>query len=262
MKELTKAPQPEAPSQSAEPEVYQVNEWTVHHYSVAGSTNLQAANLPAWTAVVADVQTAGRGRFQRRWVSDKGGLWLSAVIPVDSDPTSSGALSLIVGLAVCDSLVESGVSHLRLRWPNDVLVQDRKLAGLLIDRFTASQAVAGIGVNVFNQPEVGDNSLRNQTARLADLVSPAPALFDLATRILRQLRRRVLELSSVGLPSMLERVNGLWGPMRKVELDLNGRLRSGVFAGIDGAGRLRLLDECGTETAYAAHQVRHLQEVQ
>jgi hypothetical protein len=61
--------------------VFELEGWTVHEVASVDSTNLFAAKLPVWHAVRAEVQTAGRGRFQRVWISDQGGLWLSAVVP-------------------------------------------------------------------------------------------------------------------------------------------------------------------------------------
>ena len=141
--------------------------WAVHEVPVTASTNLAAATLPVWEAMRADRQTAGRGRFQRGWVSDEGGLWLSAVVPAGAD---AAALPLAVGLAVCDSLRSLGLKRFRVRWPNDILVDDRKLAGLLVERFHPVAAVAGIGINVLNHPENCDPELKNQTVRLADLI--------------------------------------------------------------------------------------------
>ena len=243
------------------PERYTLDGWTIHHYPTASSTNFLAASLPTWSAVRADIQTSGRGRFQRHWVSDKGGLWLSAVIPVSSDSTAGSLLPSAIGLAICDTLLEIGVSRLRMRWPNDVLIDDRKLAGLLLDQFTPRLAVAGIGINVFNQPETSDSTLKNQTARLADVLSRPPELSELTAEVLRDLRRVVQELASLGFQSILTRVNALWGAPRKVELDLDGSLRRGVFAGIDQYGNLLLRDESGVQAAYTARQVRHLQEI-
>lgn len=240
---------------------YTVDGWTVHHYPVAASTNLLAANLPAWSAVCADVQTSGRGRFQRRWVSDKGGLWLSAVIPVDANRSSAQALPFVVGLAVCDTLREMTVNGLRMRWPNDVLIENRKLAGLLLDQFSPGLAVAGTGINVFNEPETADTKLRGQTVRLADLLSSPPELSELTAHVLGHVRRALAELERLGFQSLLPRLNALWGTARKVELDLDGQLRRGVFTGIDQSGRLLLVDESGAEVRYAAQQVRHLQEI-
>src|SRR5579863_281059 len=88
------------------PVVSACEDWTLHEYQVVTSTNLIAATLPAWTAVRADTQTAGRGRFQRTWISDRGGLWLSAVVPIDQIIVRRRALPLAVGLAICDGLRE------------------------------------------------------------------------------------------------------------------------------------------------------------
>jgi len=90
-----------------------VEDWTVWEYDSVTSTNLVAAELAAWNAVRAETQTAGRGRFQRKWVSDRGGLWLSAVVPIASP--SDRILPLLAGLAICESLHGLGVRHLRLR---------------------------------------------------------------------------------------------------------------------------------------------------
>jgi BirA family biotin operon repressor/biotin-[acetyl-CoA-carboxylase] ligase len=232
--------------------------WRVHEIPVTESTNIAAAKLPAWEAIRADRQTAGRGRFQRGWVSDEGGLWLSAVVPTGPNTT---ALPLAVGLAVCDALRSIGLKEFRVRWPNDVLVGGRKLAGLLIDQFFSGLAVAGIGINVFNHPEAHDADLKNQTARLADLVETAPDLRRLTQVILGNLRMVVNQMHAQGFTSLLPRINQLWGGPRRVELDLDGDIRRGTFTGVGGAGELLLLDDSGHKAAYYAHQVRHLKEI-
>ena len=241
--------------------VSSVNGWTFHEFPVVTSTNLVAANLPAWNAIRADTQTAGRGRFQRQWVSDAGGLWLSAVVPIGQDSPARLALPLAAGLAVCDTLRSLGVHHLRMRWPNDLLVNDRKLAGLLIDQFNPAVAVVGIGINVGNQPEVRDPLLNRQTARLVDLLPAAPTLPDLAARVLHGLQSVVTELLAGRFELLLPRVNALWGRPRRVELDLDGTMRRGTFAGVLADGRLVLRDECGGSAAYHPWQVRHLAEL-
>lgn len=247
------------PGLSTDPKVYADNGWTIRHYATATSTNLLAANLPAWTAVRADMQTSGRGRFQRRWVSDQGGLWLSAVLPVN--PASVRVLPLTVGLAVCDTLRVLGVNELRMRWPNDVMVDNRKLAGLLVDQFTPGLAVAGIGINISNRPATADASLKNHTIRLADVLSAPPDISKLTNAVLSHLRQVVTELNRAGFDSQLTRINALWGAARGVELDLDGQPRRGLFAGIDQNGRLLLRDGSGAQSAFAAHHVRHLREL-
>lgn len=234
--------------------------WTVHNYQVVNSTNLIAANLPAWTAVCAKTQTAGRGRFQRGWVSDEGGLWLSAVILTVPDSLRWRALPLAAGLALCDALHAAGSPPLRLRWPNDVLVADRKLAGLLVEQFRPGLAVVGIGVNVRNEPEKQDASLTSQTARLSDIVPNPPSLHDLTLLILLSLRSVANQMQFDGFASLLPRVNQLWGRPQNVELDLGSHIRVGQFSRVDDQGRLILSDESGNHSAYDAHQVVHLTE--
>lgn len=235
--------------------------WTLHEYPVVTSTNLIAASLPPWTAVRADLQTAGRGRFQRAWISDPGGLWLSAVVPLSREEAAQRALSLVAGLGIVNALQELRVPGLRLRWPNDVMVGERKLAGLLIDQFAPGAAVIGVGLNVSNQPETLDPTLKNFTAHLSEFLPEPPALGDLAALLLRHLRTVVVDLDQQGAASFLRRLNQLWGAPRVVELDLDGVFRRGLFTGVDATGRLQLTDAAGNSSFYEAHQVRHLTEI-
>jgi BirA family biotin operon repressor/biotin-[acetyl-CoA-carboxylase] ligase len=257
----TAATSPGATSTPAIPPSSRCGNWTLYEYAIVASTNLEAANLGAWTAVRADTQTNGRGRFQRTWVSDVGGLWLSAVVPLSHNEVARKVLPLAAGMAVCDGLHELGISGLRLRWPNDVLVNDRKLAGLLIDQFVTGLAVVGIGLNVTNQPEACDPLLADRTARLADLMTSPLELATLTPLLLSHLHEAVVELGHRGAPALLSRINKLWGSPRRVELDLDGTLRTGTFTGIDPEGRLVLSEDAGGVTFYEAHQVRHLTEI-
>jgi BirA family biotin operon repressor/biotin-[acetyl-CoA-carboxylase] ligase len=237
------------------------SDWHVHELAITSSTNLVAAKYGAWEAVRADRQSAGRGRFQRGWVSDEGGLWLSAVVPTGPNAADWRALPLAVGLAVCDALQSIGLKRFRVRWPNDVLVDDRKLAGLLVDQFAPGLAVAGIGLNVFNHPEAHDPGLKNQVIRLADLLPAPPDLSQLTQILLNHLRPVVEVIRSEGFDALLPRINQLWGRPRRVELDLDGDLCLGTFVGVGREGELLLLSDAGNKTAYDASQVRHLKEI-
>lgn len=239
----------------------QVPAWVLHEHAEVTSTNLIAANLPAWHAVRADTQTAGRGRFQRQWVSDVGGLWLSAVVPVETNSPARRMFPLATGVAVSDALRATGVKHIRLRWPNDILVGNRKLAGLLIDQFRPGLAVVGIGINVRNQPEIRDRSLDGHVVRLADLVAVVPSLPDLGRRVLVSLQAVWLEVQNCGPETLLPRVNALWDLPRVVELDLDGTLVTGGFAGVDAGGRLQLSRADGETKFYEPHEVRRLRDI-
>jgi BirA family biotin operon repressor/biotin-[acetyl-CoA-carboxylase] ligase len=235
--------------------------WRLHEHAEVTSTNLIAAKLPAWHAVRADTQTAGRGRFQRSWVSDAGGLWLSAVLPVETNSPAWRILPLAMGVAVCDVLRDLGVTELRLRWPNDVLVRDRKLAGLLIDQFQAGLAVVGIGINVGNRPEICDPALEGLAVRLADLISPVPSVSDLAQFVLAALRDIWSQVLDMGSGSVLPRINALWDLPRRVQLDLDGTMVEGEFAGVDAGGRLRLRLSNNVNQFFEPQEVKLLRDI-
>ena len=242
-------------------EVFDCAGWTVHDYEVVDSSNRVAASLPPWHAVRATIQTAGRGRFHRSWVSDKGGLWISAVVPISSLEKAL-LLPLLSGLVLCSLLRQQGLSSLRMRWPNDILVGHRKLAGILVDAFPSGKAVIGVGINLSNHPESLDSTLNLQTARLADLLPHAPSVDELTLQVLETLRRELEDFTRHGEILPLARVNQLWGSPRHVELDLDGPVCRGLFKGVDLQGRLELAGADGATRFYSAHQVRHLTEIE
>lgn len=115
---------------------------------------LAARGEPAGTAVLAGEQSAGRGRRGRVWVSPRGGLWLSVLCRPTSEPAIE-VLSLRVALAVA-RVVESHAADLRLqlKWPNDLILADRKLGGILCEAHWQGESAAwvavGLGINLHN----------------------------------------------------------------------------------------------------------------
>ena len=118
-----------------------------------GSTNADLvaaarAGEPAGRVLVADYQNAGRGRFDRRWQAPPGAMVaISALLrPAVVDAARWTWLPLVAGLAVADGLRDATGLDARVKWPNDVLVGERKISGILVER-TADAAVVGMGVN-------------------------------------------------------------------------------------------------------------------
>jgi BirA family biotin operon repressor/biotin-[acetyl-CoA-carboxylase] ligase len=235
--------------------------WTVHEFGEVDSTNAVAAALPPWAAVRADRQARGRGRFQRPWVSDEGGLWCSLVVPAISGGVDISLLPLVAGLALARLLKDLPVAGLRLRWPNDVMVGSQKLAGFLVERFCPETAVIGLGLNVRNQPEAVQPDLRGQVTRLADWLPSAPAPNDLLGGVLEQVAGAMDEWRRSGFGAVQESLKPFWQAPRPVRLDLDGGWRTGVFDGIDAAGRLLFRDAAGQAQAFAPHEVRQLIEL-
>jgi BirA family biotin operon repressor/biotin-[acetyl-CoA-carboxylase] ligase len=238
--------------------------WTLHTAHEIGSTNSAAARLPAWHAVRARVQTDGRGRTGRFWVSDEGGLWLSAVLPCPGNRARWSILPLAAGWAIIAALKELGASGLRLRWPNDIMAGHRKLAGLLVERYNAETAVIGIGMNVLNFPEEHEPALAGATVRLADLVPGGYTLEDLTRLILRSIGRAHGMIRNDDFRQIASELNVHWSNPRLVSLTLTGRSHTftGLFTGIDDAGRLRINTERFGSRSYDAAQVALLRELE
>jgi BirA family biotin operon repressor/biotin-[acetyl-CoA-carboxylase] ligase len=131
--------------------------WDVRRVAETESTNADVAaaaraGAPEGTVVVADHQTAGRGRLDRTWEAPPGsGLAMSALVrPDDLDPARWPWIPLMTGVAVAGAVREAGLEP-SLKWPNDVEIDGRKLAGILVERVETADgpaAVIGIGLNV------------------------------------------------------------------------------------------------------------------
>ncbi|MCJ0976038.1 bifunctional biotin--[acetyl-CoA-carboxylase] ligase/biotin operon repressor BirA [Pseudomonas sp. PS1] len=132
--------------------------WRLHLAECVGSTNAEALRLiaqgdPPPFVVIAEMQSSGRGRRGREWVSPPcQNVYFSLALRVCSGAEGLSGLSLVVGLAVLDALVRVGVQHVGLKWPNDVYIGDQKVAGILLeltgDLADVCFVVIGIGINV------------------------------------------------------------------------------------------------------------------
>jgi BirA family biotin operon repressor/biotin-[acetyl-CoA-carboxylase] ligase len=148
---------------------------------------LAAEGAPAGTLVIADEQTAGRGRGGKSWQSSPGaGLWLT-LVERPKDASGLGVLSLRVGLAVAEALDRFAAEPIRVKWPNDLYIDRSKLAGILVEARWREQAVEwvaiGMGINV-KQPEGVQMAagLEPETARVDVLLEMIPGVRDAAQK--------------------------------------------------------------------------------
>ena len=95
-------------------------------------------------------ETKGRGRNQNKWISTKGNLFLSTIIKPKSDKSFWHQLSVIVGFSIIQVLVDIGVNSnlINLKWPNDILVDEKKICGILLES-SDNFIIVGIGLNIF-----------------------------------------------------------------------------------------------------------------
>ncbi len=239
--------------------------WTLRRYGVIASTQDLAAGLPPWTAVTADSQTAGRGQWQRTFSSDRGGFYLTAVLPFDGDALRWRGFALAVGWSIALRFQARGIARLRLRWPNDLMIGDRKAGGILVDQGRADTLRVGLGLNVANRPWLQDPGLRATACRLADFARKEQLGIDaLLPPVLGAIRSAHMIFSHGGLGAFTEALNLSWGEAREVRLEMAQGAplpeRSGRFHGILPNGDLILEDAAGRRFDVPAHLVMRLHE--
>ena len=150
---------------------------------------LAAAGAEAGTLIVADSQTAGRGRMGRSWRSERGaGIWLTLIErPSGGDPSGLEVLSLRVGLALAPALEPFATGRVQLKWPNDLYVAGRKVGGILIEARWREQSLEwlaiGVGINL-RPPAEEPNAigLREDVSRDEVLAAMVPAIRHAAAR--------------------------------------------------------------------------------
>lgn len=220
------------------------------------STNSEAQRLaasgetgPVW--IIADRQTAGRGRRGRVWETRSGNLATTLLLRTDAPPAIIGQLSFVAALAAAEMASHFAPNAaITVKWPNDVLADGKKLAGLLLEAGPGWLAV-GIGVNLASAPE----GTEFPATSLAQLGIAAPssdeALTVLAARFAHWYAAWMNEGFETIRAAWLARAGGLGGPIRA---RLPSETRHGVFEGIDASGAL-LLNEQGHVRAIAAGEV-------
>jgi len=161
------------------------------------STNNWAKELAAYgasegTVVIAETQTAGRGRFGREWVSPSGGLWFSVILKPKLRPTEVVKLTLVSGLAVAKVLHEIYGLKTETKWPNDVQLNGKKICGILTETNTTGEVVnfvvIGIGVNTnFDVEKAFPEPLRKVATSLENELGRKVSLEELFRALIKRL---------------------------------------------------------------------------
>jgi BirA family biotin operon repressor/biotin-[acetyl-CoA-carboxylase] ligase len=132
----------------------------VRYYTSLDSTQKQGKifaiqGLPHKTLIIAGQQSAGYGRMQRPWASPRGGLWFSLVLRPVLQPSLAGPLTIIMAMAVAQILAHEAKAGVYIKWPNDVMIHNKKICGIVTEMQSEIDAIAwmvmGVGVNINNK---------------------------------------------------------------------------------------------------------------
>jgi BirA family transcriptional regulator, biotin operon repressor / biotin---[acetyl-CoA-carboxylase] ligase len=212
------------------------------------TTLLARPNPRGGTAEVllAEYQRAGRGRRGRAWLAPPGGaICLSISWTFPEVPQDLGALGLVIGVCALRALREHGAGGVGLKWPNDLLIGERKLGGVLIDLRAESAGpayvVIGIGLNLALGPALLEQIAQSGTAAtdLASAVQPVPARNALAAALVSACVRGLVEFEREGLKPFIEEwhaADALRG--RAVNVSAAEGVARGIARGIDLRGAL------------------------
>ncbi len=222
------------------------------HVAECDSTQLLLpADAPEGAVATADHQRAGRGRHGRRWEDRPGTALLVSLVLRPPAGAPVPQLSLVCALSVAETVERAGVGDARVKWPNDVLVDGRKLAGILLEG-RDDAVVCGIGINVNQSPDALPAAARTPATSLRTRTGRAHDRALLLTELLERLEARYDAWLADGLAPLLpelERRDALRGR----EVSVGGV--TGTAAGIALDGRLRVVGPDGAETLVASGEV-------
>lgn len=238
----------------------------IHHFYSTNSTMSEAGRLaakgaPEGTLAVAEEQIAGRGRFGRHWHSERAaGLYFTLILRPPIQPSAAPVLTLLAGVAVAEAIQEAIQIAVDLRWPNDVLIEEKKCAGILVEMtaepLRVSHVLIGIGINVNNQlipAELAEEatSLRLQAGRVCSRL-------ELLVAVLKRMEHYYNRFLEDGPEEIIERFETIssYARGRRVRVTEGANIASGVTEGLTPEGILLVRREDGQLEKVLAGQVR------
>jgi BirA family biotin operon repressor/biotin-[acetyl-CoA-carboxylase] ligase len=240
------------------------------YLKVTSSTQAKAISIataqpdPDGTVVIAEVQKGGRGRLNRKWVSPPGGLWFSVILKPRIPTSSITLLPFAAALAVREAIAGVTMLETRLKWPNDIMISGKKVAGILLDisaeADSVNYAVVGVGINV-NVDAVdistkisgsqGITSIKNELGHDANRL-------DIMQATLERLEARLEDLYKKGSTETVaawKRQADMLG--RHVSIIQNGKVVcEGVASDVDEDGSLVVSTEAGKKVRISSGDVR------
>ncbi len=236
----------------------------IEHFETLGSTSdrareLAEAGAPEGVVVIAEKQTQGRGRLGRRWESPPNrNLYVSILLRPAIDAEEAPLLALVAGLATAEAVAE-WAPQAQIKWPNDVLIDGRKTAGILTELYTEAEqlaVIAGIGVNLNLGLDELPPELRDKATSVYAATGRAVDRAVFAATLLSKLEERYRQFRTSGFAAMRQHWNArscLNG--HRVTISGAGVTQRGKVIGMGDDGTLQLLSEEGTEMRVVAGDV-------
>jgi BirA family biotin operon repressor/biotin-[acetyl-CoA-carboxylase] ligase len=217
-----------------------------------------------WSLVVAEKQTGSYGRFQRTWVSPCGGLWFSLILRPLASPDCVPPLTLVASLALCRAIEREVGLRPGIKWPNDLLIDGKKIAGILTEMSAevgrVNWVVIGIGLNVNNSLS---RTLLKEAGSLRGVLGRPVDRCRLLAAFILEMGRLYRQFLAGGFGAFAREYNGrLMLVGKDVSIDTGERVVTGRVEQVDGDGHLRLKTPAGGSEKIVVGNVTILKRIE
>lgn len=201
-------------------------------------------------------QTSGRGRLNRNWIAPQGNISFSIVLPLPQIPKQIPLLNFVTALAVCDTIEQIHAIRTQIKWPNDILIHNLKVCGILGEIVDAKSAVVGVGLNLNSMQRDFPHELQSSITTLKDVCHTHIDFEFFLTHMSRNLKRRWDQFTLCALDVILavsSRLAWVGQPIRITESA--SEIFDGTLLGLDDSGQLVTVSQSGCINSWIAGDV-------
>ncbi len=238
----------------------------IEYFKETESTNIiareMAGSVEEGTVVIAESQTGGRGRLGRKWISPEGGIWLSIILKPGIQPLYAPRITLMAGVSAAKTIRSFGLPA-KIKWPNDVLINGKKVCGILteieaeIDMI--DYCVVGIGIDANVDTESFPEEFRDSSTSLKKELGHEINRVDFVQKLMLEFEALYLIFQKNGFPSILEEWRGMSATIGEwVKITTQNRTIYGEAIGVDNEGALILETDEGKLEKIVAGNCEHL----
>jgi len=215
--------------------------------------------LPEGTVIIAETQTEGKGRMGRRWVSPRGGIWLSVILRPEIAPMEVPRMTIIGSLAVAKAIAELTNMEVKFKWPNDVLIRSvaggafKKVCGVLTEMVSGTgrvnYVITGLGINVNNRIPA---TLRAKSISLKDAIGRNLPKRKLLRKMLEKFDKYYIDFKKRGMGPILKEYKSMSAVLDKeVNIECPDKIIEGKALDIDEYGALIVQTDNGRKRVIA-----------
>ena len=238
----------------------------IHYFKETESTNTlardMAGSVDEGTVVIAESQTGGRGRMGRKWISPEGGIWLSVILKPKMQPLHAPRITLLAGVAVAKTIREFGLQA-KIKWPNDVLINGKKVCGILTEigaeMDSIQYVVVGVGIDANVDTETFPEEFRDSSTSLKNELGHDINRVEFVQELLIELEALYLKFQNEGFTSIIEEWRMMSATIGEwVKITTQSRILYGEAVGVDSDGALILETGEGRLEKIVAGNCEHL----